>query len=109
MAIDNSEFDISSTLIYTEQLKAELLNSIAKLYTSMTDGEATTSRRADLLSDIIINTYLISDKLGVSYNALDTKILSRIRLLLMNSEDNLAVKQDLLNLSKHIDKNRIIK
>ena len=54
----NSEIDISSSLILTEELKAELLSSVSKLYTSMTHGDITTSARSEIFADILSDTYL---------------------------------------------------
>jgi len=105
----NSEIDISSSLMLTEELKAELLSSVSKLYTSMTHGDITTSARSEIFADILIDTYLLAEMLGVSNNALDTKLLSRIRLMLLDNNCSDNVKRTLLQLSKHIDKNRDIR
>lgn len=103
------DLDITTTLKYTEELKAELLSSVGELYTSMTKGDVTTSDRSEILSQIIVDTYLLAEKLGVSNNALDSKVLNRIRLELLDDDNSNDAKASLLLLAKHIDKNRDLK
>lgn len=102
------ELDITKNIKTIEGFKSQLLTGVAELFESMVDGSATTKERAEILSDILIVTYLLSDKLGISYNTLDLKVLSRIKVGILEEKGTTEWKTALSLLGRHIDKNRSI-
>lgn len=68
--------DIAREVKAIEWLKTELLGSLASLYQAMArDSEDLTS---ESLSNLIIGTYLLASRLGISFAALDAKVESKI-------------------------------
>lgn len=104
--INNRDIDITKNIKIIETFKAELLSSVSNLYKSLLDNNFTSKERSEILSNIIIITYLLSDKLGISYNTLDTKVLGQIKLGMLDESNSKEWKTALLLLSRHIDKNR---
>ena len=104
--INNGNIDITKNIKIIESFKVELLASVSNLYKSLLDNNVTPKERSEILSNIVIITYLLSDKLGVSYNTLDTKVLGQIKLGMLDENNSKEWKAALLLLSKHIDKNR---
>lgn len=102
----NGEIDITRNIKIIEGFQCELLNSLAQLFTSMQDAKATTKERAEILSNIVIVVYLLSEKLGISPTALDTKVLSRLKIGLLEEGATDEWKAVLLSLSRYIDKTR---
>lgn len=103
---EKNEIDITRNIKMIESFKCELLNSVAELYSSMADHSKSTSDRADILSNLVVLTYLLSEKLGISYQALDSKVINKIKLEMLTEGSPLAWHDNLAALVRHIDKNR---
>lgn len=102
----NNDIDITKNIKVIENYKCQLLNSLAELFTSMADTSAPTSSRNDILSNMVLLTYLLGDKLGVSYHTLDNKVLNKIKLGMLEEELTSEWRENLVALGKHIDRNR---
>lgn len=102
----SGEIDITQNIKLIESYQCELLNLLAQLYSSMQNNKIGTKERAEILSDMVIMIYLLSERLGVSFTALDTKILNHLRIGILEEEANTQWKTALLSLRKHIDKTR---
>ena len=97
------DFDITQNMKLVEKLKSELLSSIAELYSEMT-SENKDNELLQTFSDIVILTYILGSRLGINYSTMDTKIISRLRIGVL--EDNNILHGELVELLKHIDKSR---
>lgn len=102
------DFEITKNMRQIETFKSQLLSNVAELYESLLDGNRKMTERTNLLSDIVIVTYLLSEKLGVSYNALDMRILNQIKLGILKEKGVSEWQTSLALLAKHIDKSRDI-
>lgn len=108
MAIFDRNIDITRNIRIIEWLKSEILADIASLFRLLVDGikEEIHEELADILSNLILMLYLLGKRLGVSYNTVDMKMRSRIRLGLIESYDMERDFGDLSELSRHLDSSR---
>lgn len=105
MASDKKELDITKNINIIESLKCELLSDLAQLYTGMFDPNSTEAlEKDDILANMIMITYILSKRLGIPYHMLDLKILNKLRLGIIEGNDEWY--GDLVSLSKHIEKSR---
>lgn len=109
MAIYKGDFDITKTIRIIERLKSQLLSNVSALFSNMAESNSGNSNESiDILADIIILSYLLSDKLGVSNEALDIKLINKLRLATLQNEENEEWTKEILTLSKHLNKSREI-
>ena len=97
-------FDITKNIKTIEILKSRLLSEIAFLHESMVKVNADKEERIDVLSEIIILTYILSNKLGIDYNTLDDKMISKLKVAILQEDPSSYA--DISKLLKHIDKNK---
>ncbi len=97
-------FDITKNIKTIEILKSRLLSEVAVLYEDMLSSHSDIDKRADLLSEILILTYILSNKLGITYEDIDKKIKNKLRLGVL--EEKKTDNEELSSLLKHIDKKR---
>lgn len=99
------DIDITKTIRIIESLKCQLLTDVAQLYSNMADNKCTIKDdNADVLADIIIITYLLAKKIGISYDAVDIKLLNKVKLGIIEGSDIEYWVRDLTKLSRHIDR-----
>ncbi len=109
MGFSDNEFDITKNIKIIEWLKSELLESTSSLYKSMLQtSEVDNAERSEILANMTILIYILSDRLGISYNTLDLKVLNKLKLGILDEENNKDFNNDFKQLSRHIDKNRDI-
>lgn len=106
---DHNEIDITKNIKMIESFQCELLNSVAELFSSMANLSSVTEDRAEILSNIIVLSYLLSDKLGIPYSVLDTKSISRMKREILTEGSSMEWHSNLAALCKHLDKNRDIR
>ena len=104
--LSSSDIDITKNIKLIESFQCQLLNTVAELFTSLADAGVSNKERADILSNIVILTYLLADRLGISYTALDAKVLNNIKLGILDENGSGMWQTELSALAKHIDKNR---
>jgi len=76
--------DIIKNLRTVEWLKAEMLMSIASLYELLAKGEEDSKEEVeDLTSNIILLSYLLGKRLGVSYDDINSNLEDKIKLNLI--------------------------
>jgi len=111
MAFFDKDIDITRNIKIIEKLKSELLTDVANLFRVLVNGikEELHDAIADALSNIILICYLLGRRLGVSYNSIELKIDSKIRLGLVENDDMEKYYGDLSELAKHLNSNRIKK
>lgn len=102
--INMGELDITSRIKTIELLKSQLLTDLSKLYTNMAVDCHESTENIDLLADIVILTYFLSEKMGTSYTGLDIKIRNKLKLALL--EENDSWKTELSLLMRYFNNNK---
>jgi hypothetical protein len=108
MAVPEMEIDITRNIKLIEWLKSELLTDIANLFRILAQGVREEMHEAvsDTLSNIILISYLLGKRLGISYNSIELKIHNKIKLGLIENHDVEKYYGDLSELSRHLDNYR---
>ncbi|SCL92384.1 MazG-like family protein [Sporanaerobacter sp. PP17-6a] len=84
--INDKDINITKNLKTIEWLKSELLMSIASLYELMSKGgENVKEDASDLISNIILISYLLGKRLGISYENIDLKVENKLKLGLVEN------------------------
>ena len=98
------EIDITRNIKLIEWLKSELLTDLANLFRVLAKGvrEETRDAITDILSNIILISYLLGRRLGINYNAVELKIQGKIKLGLVEDHEVEKYYGDLSELSKHL-------
>ena len=99
----DKEVDIAGTLQVIEKLKSQLLMDIAHLFSELNEPGNSTVERGDLLADIVILAYLLAKKLGIPYQQIDRRLINKIRLGLVESNQNDRWHRDLAELLQHFE------
>lgn len=98
------DFDITKNIRIIEMLKSQLLTDIADLYNNLYQTNSEFSERSDILADLILTTYLLSNRLGLSYNSLDLKVINKLKLGVL--EENSPLHDDVSELLRYIYRNQ---
>jgi len=111
MAFFDREIDITRNIKIIEWLKSELLTDMAGLFKILVNGvkEEVHDTVSDRLSNLILISYLLGKRLGISYNAIEIKIENKIKLGLIENHDVEKHYGDLTELAKHLNSFRIKK
>lgn len=108
MGLLDKDIDITRNIKIIEWLKSELLTDIANLFRNLANGARKELHGviAETLSNIIIISYLLGRRLGISYNAIEMKIENKIRLGLIESHEVEKHYGDLSELARHLNSSR---
>ena len=108
MAVFEKEIDITRNIKMIEWLKSELLTDIANLFRVLVNGvrEEVHESVSETLSNIILISYMLGKRLGISYNAVEMKIHNKIKLGLVENHDVEKYYGDLSELSRHLGNSR---
>lgn len=111
MALFDKEIDITRNIKLIEWLKSEILTDLANLFKILINGmkEEVHESVAETLSNIILISYLLGRRLGISYNAVEMKIENKVKLGLIENHDVEKYYGDLSELAKHLNSSRITK
>ncbi len=78
---DKNNVDVIKNFRTIEWLKSEILTSIASLYEILATGEENTKEdMEDLLSNIILLSYLLGRRLGLDYEDINLNLKNKIKL-----------------------------
>lgn len=109
MAMFKGDFDITRTIKMIEQLKSQLLSNVSLLFSNMVESTPNSNvENIDILADIVILSYLLSDKLGVSNEALDIKINNKLKKAMVQGTGDSYWEKELRLLSNHLNQSRDI-
>ena len=110
MAFFDREIDITRNIKIIGWLKSELLTDIADLFKALVNGvrEEIHESISETLSNIILISYMLGRRLGVSYNSIEMKIRSKIRLGILQEHDVEKYFGDLTELAKHLKSSRAL-
>ena len=104
---ERNNIDITKNIKIIEWLKSELLTTIASLFELLIKG-AKTGQEAlvDVLANIILVTYILGKRLGISFSSIDMKIEDKIRLGILEEHRVEEWYGDLSNLRQYFNRNR---
>lgn len=104
MALMEKEIDITRNIKLIEWLKSEMLTDLANLFRVLAKGvrEEMYEAVSEILSNIILISYLLGKRLGISYNAIELRIHSKVKLGLVENHDVEKYYGDLSELSRHL-------
>ncbi|HSQ90104.1 MazG-like family protein [Romboutsia sp.] len=104
MRLDKSS-DVTRNVKIMEWMKTELLMSLGDLFNLILKGvKPLDEALQDTLANIIMITYLLAKRLGISFTEIDYKVKEKIKL---GVSENHSVERwygDLSELRKHMDK-----
>lgn len=81
---NKKDMDIIKNLRTIEWLKSEMLISIAKLYELLAVGEEDLKEETeDLISNMILLSYILGRRLGLSYEDINSNLEDKIKLNLI--------------------------
>lgn len=96
--------DITKNIKLIEWMKTEILMSVSDLFNLLFKGvKPLDEALQDTLANIIMITYLLAKRLGISFKEIDYKVKEKIKI---GIDDEHSVERwygDLSNLKKHID------
>ncbi|MDD4625538.1 MAG: MazG-like family protein [Syntrophomonas sp.] len=95
------ELDIAQNLKTIEWLKAELVDSMAALFKALL--QKGNDAIQDAASTIIIITYLLTRRVGVTYSVLDQAIKDKLSTSIKESEETGSWSGDLSELFKYLE------
>lgn len=105
----DKEIDITRNIKMIEWLKGELISELASLFKILVNGikEEVHGSIASILSNIILISYLLGKRLGISYNSIEIKMEKKIKIGLIEQNDVEKYYGDLSELSRHLNLCRI--
>lgn len=96
--------DITKNIKIIEWMKTEILMSVSDLFNLLFKGvKPLDETLQDTLANIIMITYLLAKRMGISFKEIDYKVREKIRI---GIEEDHSVERwygDLSNLKKHMD------
>jgi len=100
--MNNQETDITRNIKIIEFLKSEILNTVATLFQTLLKGaKAGQDTLTDILANLILATYLLGKRLGIGFSVIDTKIMEKIRIGLLEEHQAEKWYGDLSSLSDY--------
>lgn len=103
MRLDRNS-DIARNVKIMGWMKTELLMSVGDLFNLMFKGvKPLDEALQDTLANIIMITYLLAKRLGISFNEMDYKIKEKIKLGINENHSIERWYGELSELKKHID------
>ncbi len=101
MASKSREIDVAKNLKIIEWLKAEMVDSVGALFKAMlkTGNDAA----GDALAAIIIVSYLLGKRVGVSFSTVDNKVKAQLTANISNGHEVERWYGDLSDLLHYIE------
>ena len=102
--MDSRDIDIVKNMKTVEWLKSELLSNIAYLHRIFIDSEENSKENIeDTISNIIMESYVLAKRLGISFKDLDSTLKDNIKLNLIEEHKIERWYGDLSNLFEYIE------
>jgi hypothetical protein len=102
--VNNRDIDIVKNMKTVEWLKSELLTDIAYLHRIFVDSEEYSKENIeDTISNIIMGSYVLGKRLGISFKDMDSTLKENIKLNLIEEHKIERWYGDLSQLLEHID------
>jgi hypothetical protein len=101
------ELDIAKNVKLIEWLKSEILSAVAELFRLLvSSARSSQDALVDCLASIIVGCYLLAKRLGINFIVIDQKVVSKIRLGILEEHDIEKDYKDLSALRQHIKDSR---
>jgi len=87
--VGDNGIDISRNIRAIENLKAELLETVGRLYRAMCQEDESGDSQARIseeLGSLIVKSYVLGKRLGISYPALEAELENRLRIAILKEE-----------------------
>ncbi|MBU5439350.1 MazG-like family protein [Tissierella sp. MSJ-40] len=82
--METKDIDIIKNVRTIEWLKSQLLTTVANLYEVLAKGEEDTKENLEnVISDIILQSYVLGKRLGLSYKDINSTLKENIKLNLI--------------------------
>lgn len=105
--MENRDIDIIKNMKTIEWLKAQLLNTIGGLYTTLASGEENTKENLeDIISNLIMNSLLLGKRLGLGYDSIQSVLKDNIKINLIEEHKIEKWYGDLSELLEFIDQHK---
>lgn len=102
--MNNPDIDIIKNMKTIEWLKAEILTNIAYLHKVFVNNEDNTKENLeDIISNIILESYVLGKRLGLKYEDMDTTLKENIKINLIKEHKIERWYGDLSQLLDHIE------
>ena len=103
----NQDTDITKNIKVIEFLKSELLTAVASLYQNLLKGtKVGQDVMQDILANLVLVTYLLGKRLGISYSLIDSRILGKIRVGILEEHETEKWYGDLSDLDEYLKKKK---
>ncbi len=100
--MNNQDTDITRNIKIVEFLKSEILTTVATLFQTLLKGaRAGQDMLIDTLANLILVTYLLGRRLGIGFSAIDTKIIEKLKIGILEEHQAEKWYGDLSNLSDY--------
>lgn len=80
---DGKELDIARNIKLIEELKGSILTDIANLYVHMAKAHSQREEIENDIADTIINTYLLSSRLGLNCSDIEALVVKKLKIRLL--------------------------
>ena len=94
--------DIAKRAKVIEWLKTEVMDYVARLFKSLWEGS--TAKVIDSLSSLIVSSYILGRRVGISYRELDDSILEKLQRSKQEGHQLEEWYQDISALDEHLRK-----
>lgn len=104
----NTMPNITKNVRVIEFLKCNILADVSSLFTKLftKDADDTGYKVADILASIISGCYILGRRLGISFETIDMKIKSNLKIGTLQKNELESEFGDLSELSGHLDGTR---
>lgn len=100
--VNNQDTDITRNIKIIEFLKSEILTTVATLFQTLLKGaRAGQDILIDTLANLILVTYLLGKRLGIGFSVIDTKIMEKLKIGLLEEHEAEKWYGDLSSLSDY--------
>lgn len=96
--------NLSTNLRAVDSIKSEILSEVAELYRSLSDYDAPEleERVINRISTIIAMNYILSRRMGLDFNAIDTKICELCNIAADGNHELELAFSDMSELSRYL-------
>ncbi|MFB5269486.1 MazG-like family protein [Paenibacillus enshidis] len=98
----SKELDVAKRAKVIEWLKTEVLDQVSRLFRAIWEGS--TSRIGDSLASLIMSTYILGRRMGITYSDLDQQLLDKLRKHRQEGHQLEDWYQDISALEEHMRK-----
>jgi len=98
---NGNEMDVARRAKIIEWLKMELVEDMAHLHRGLWEGRQ--SQIVDSLASMVVSSYLLARRLGVSYRELDDTVLEKLKTHKRDQHQLEEWYGDLSSLERHMD------